>query len=353
MKVPFVDLVAQWAPLKNDILADWEDILNTAGFVGGARLENFEAELAEFCGTDYAVGVSDGTAALVAILRALDIGPGDKVGVQAETFIATAYAVKQVGAEVVLLDPYKTHVGNIKDLKAFIIVHMYGGVQQDKCRTLKHLTKACGCYLIEDACQAIGCEGVGEYGVATAFSFYPAKNLGCAGQGGAVITNDQAMSIQIRQYINQGWIGNGLHAAEGGNNRLDPIQAAILSRGLKELPKWNDRRREIGAMYTRAFENNDWVTVLDPLNDCVYHLYPIYLNTPSERDALSQYLKDHEIANARHYPMAISQQQGFRTPGFEKLEGYLSCHLTLPIFPTMTDKEVKYVIKTVLDWSQE
>jgi dTDP-4-amino-4,6-dideoxygalactose transaminase len=352
MKVPFVDLVAQWAPLKETILKDWDDILSNSAFVGGSYLQKFESELADFCGVRFGIGVSSGTAALTSILRGLGVGPGDKVGVQAETFIASAYAVTQVGAEVVLVDPDGATEEVMSALKAFIVVHIYGEVDRTRCMKLVRTANRARCYLIEDACQAIGCEGVGEYGVAAAFSFYPAKNLGCAGQGGAVITNDQALSIKIREYINQGWVGNGLHAAEGGNERLDSIQAAILSHGLRELPKWNTRRQKVAKMYDEGLPN-EIAPFVTPGSNCVYHLYPILLLSVEDRDSLSAYLKDHDVANARHYPIALTQQDGFRTPGFPNLESKLSRHLTLPMFPTMTDEQVQYVIDCVNKWWEE
>ena len=351
MQVPFVDLKGQWAPLKDDILKDWDDILTNASFVGGSYLQKFEEELAEFCRTRYAVGVSTGTAALTAILRGLGVGPGDKVGVQAETFIASVYAVEQVGAEAVLLDSDTVAITQLVPLKAYITVHIYGEVDRNRCMRLRQNAKMAGCYLIEDACQAIGCPGVGEYGVAAAFSFYPAKNLGCAGQGGAVITNDEALSIKIREYINQGWVGNGLHAAQGGNERLDSIQAAVLSIGLKSLSKWNSRRQAVAGMYDKGLP--DMIAPLvTPGSNCVYHLYPVFLPSVEARDSLSAYLKEHGVANARHYPIAITQQEGFRTPGFAELENKLSRHLTLPMFPTMTDEQVEYVLETINAWSQ-
>jgi len=351
MKVSFVDLAAQWAPLKQDILADWEDILDSASFVGGKYLDNFEKELAAYCDTRFAIGVSSGTSALTTILRALDIGPGDKVGVQAETFIATAYAVKQVGAEVVFLDSEGVTVDDLKPLKAFIMVHIYGEVKLETSQRIMMAAEAAGCYLIEDACQAIGCPGVSNFGIATAFSFYPAKNLGCAGQGGAVITDDEALSIRVREYINQGWISDGLHAAEAGNERLDPVQATVLSRGLKELGSWNLQRKTIAQMYDAGLPPN--VTpMVTPGANCVYHLYPVQCQTPALRDSLSAYLTEHDVSNARHYPKAITQQTGFRTSGFAKLENRLARHLTLPMFPTMSAEQVQYVLDVVNEWSK-
>jgi len=351
MKVPFVDLPAQWAPLKKDILKDWEDILDHASFVGGDYLEKFEAELSVFCNTRYAVGVSSGTSALVAILRGLEIGPGDTVAVQAETFIATAYAVKQVGAKVELIPDWTEYTHLSEKLpshwKAAIVVHMYGSIDNLVCQELKNRCSQEGIYLIEDGAQALGAKGFGSYGIATSTSFYPAKNLGCAGQGGAVLTNDGPLATKVNWYANQGHVALGIHTTLGSNERLHSIQAAILRHGLKMLPEWNANRISIGERY-----NNEIVLRSPIVNEanCVYHLYPVTLNSPEERESLSQFLKDNNIANARHYPYSISQQDGFRTAGCEYIEEMLSCSLTLPIFPTMSDEQVEYVIDKVNEW---
>ena len=351
MKVPFVDLVAQWAPLKDDILKDWEDILDNASFVGGGYLDDFEEALASFCVSRFAIGVSSGTSALTCILRGLGIGPGDRVAVQAETFIATAYAVKQVGAEPVLVEPSALNFHVIKNFKAVIVVHIYGEVDKHVCTRLADFCDRAGVYLIEDACQAIGCDGVGDYGIASAFSFYPAKNLGCAGQGGGVITNDEILATRVRQFVNQGWIADGTHAPLAGNERLHSLQAAVLLRGIRKLDEWNSRRMAIAQMYDAGLPDNVWPMVT-PGSNCVYHLYPVRVMSPEVRDDLSAHLNREGVANARHYPKAISQQDGFRSAGFKGLEKKLSCHLTLPMFPTMTDEQVEYVIKSINDWSK-
>ena len=354
MKVPFVNLPAQWAPLKKEILKDWENILDNASFVGGDYLDNFEKELAAFCGSKYAVGVSSGTSALTAILRGLEIGPGDTVAVQAETFIATAYAVKQVGAEVELISDWTPYTHMEEKLpshwSAIIVVHMYGSIDTATCLELRNRCDQECIYLIEDGAQALGADGFGQYGIAATTSFYPAKNLGCAGQGGAVVTNDSVLATNIRQYINQGGLGDGRHHRMGSNERLHSIQAAILSHGLSVLPEWNRARKAIGTKYNNAFDNLNLSSPIVDKDNCIYHLYPITLETTKDRDSLSEFLKENDIANARHYPYAISQQDGFRTAGCEHIEEMLSCSLTLPVFPTMSDEQVEYVIQKVTKW---
>ena len=357
MTVPFVDLRSQYAPIQEAIEADVLDVLRSWWVVGGPYLSKFEEEFAAFNGVEHAIGVSSGTSALEVVLRSLNIGPGDLVVVPANTFIATAYAVSAVGATPVfvdvcedtyLLDPEKVAavLRTRKEVKAIIPVHLYG--QMADMEAFTHLARWFGVSLIEDAAQAIGAQRdnikIGQLSDAACTSFYPAKNLGTCGQGGAVLTNNSNIASFCRQYIDQGSVSKYNHTMFGHNHRLDSIKAAQLRHALKELHGWNASRRWVAARYDKAFGSRAPAVANGAYH--VYHLYEYRCDSNEDREGLMAHLGLSGVACGLHYPRPAFDCPGYsgEAPITDKLTTVL---LSLPIFPTMTDDQVDQVINAV------
>jgi len=367
MKVNFVDLKTQWAQYTDRIKEEIGKTIDSGWFVGGPELDAFEDEFRRFTQTEEAIGTSSGTASLVAILRGLSLKEGSVIGVQANTFIATAYAVKIAGYKPYLIDDWELILSTKHtDLSAIIPVHMYGHVDNPLMKRLADWCSFTGTLLIEDACQAIGAEGAGSYGIAAAYSFYPAKNLGCFGQGGAVTTNNSLLSEFIRAHINQGQIGKGVHPYLGDNLRLDAIQAIVLREGLKHIDEWNNARRERAQQYAdllssfaREQEFRPLVETDGPYGyDSVFHLFPIWIH---DVDMFRAYMEDLGVVTGVHYPYAILEQDGYIygcTPGCPAVGTQKACliahqHVTLPMHPHLTHDEVIYVCECIEKYKEE
>ena len=317
--IPFVDLAAQHAELRDELRAAFERALDSSGYILGEEVERFESEFADYCGVEHCVGVASGTAALTLAVQAAGIGPGDEVVVPAHTFIASALGVAHAGAEPVFCD---VHDGTgLIDLDsaaevvgertaAILPVHLYG--QAADMNAVRRLADARGLAVIEDAAQAHGAthagRRTGSFGAAAAFSFYPSKNLGALGDGGAICTNDGALAERARMLRHLGQRGKGEHALPGFNERLDGLQAAFLRVKLPHLDGWNEARRAVAAAYREAL--GDAVRLLEerPDSECVYHLFPI--RTP-RRDRLAERLGAEGIATSIHYSPAVHEQPPF------------------------------------------
>lgn len=344
--VPFVDLAAQYADIKDEIDTAISNVINGTGFILGQDVKAFEEEFAAFCGTDYAIGVDSGTSALELALRAYGVGPGDEVITAANTFIATTFAISYTGATPVLVDidpqTYTLDTTLLKQAitprtKAIIPVHLYG--QPTDMDPILDIAKQHQLIVIEDACQAHGAEykgkRVGSLGHAAAFSFYPAKNLGAYGDGGMVVTNDENTANTLQMLRNYGQSKKYHHDLQGYNRRLDSIQAAILRVKLRHLEKWNAARRQHAHRYTEMLSNN---AVAPPREAeyaaSVYHLYVIRVE---ERDKLRTYLQEQGISSGIHYPIPIHLQPAYRNLGYEKgkfpvTETYAEQILSLPMY---------------------
>ncbi len=287
VKVPFVDLKVQYESMRDEIVNAILSVVEDTAFVGGKYVKVFEEEFAAYCNRKYAVGVGSGTSALQLALIALGIGRGDEVITAAHTFIATTEAITHTGAEVKLvdidpesytIDPGKIEAAITKRTKAIIPVHLYG--QAADMDPILEIAARYGLKVLEDAAQAHGAEykgkKVGSLGDAAAFSFYPAKNLGAYGDAGIVVTDDREVADKIRLYSNHGRRSANDHAVEGFNERLDGIQASILSAKLKRLNQWNERRREAAARYDELLEDLPVTTPREmPYAKHVYHLYVV------------------------------------------------------------------------------
>jgi dTDP-4-amino-4,6-dideoxygalactose transaminase len=335
-----------------------------SAFTLGEELERFEHQFAAWCGAEHAVGVSSGTAALELALRALRIGPGDEVVVPANSFIATAEAVTAAGGTPRFADvDTKTALLTAETVepclsprtRCVIPVHLFGRtVDMDP---LLSLCRPRGVRVLEDACQAHGARyrgvRVGAIGDAGCFSFYPTKNLGAWGDGGAVVTSDAALADRVRLLRSHGEATRHHHELAAGTHRLHALQAAILAIKLERLEEWNEMRRAAGRRLCEAIASSESeVTLPVPASADGDHVFHLFVVGCAQRDALREHLREHGVASAVHYPTPIHLQPAYRgpaappgsLPACERLAGE-SC--SLPIFPSISDEEIERVAVAV------
>ncbi len=354
-KVPFFDLQSATREIRESLLNATETVIDGGQYILGDHLSKFEASFAEFCGVRNAIGVGSGLDALVLILRGLGIGPDDQVIVPGHTFIATWLAVTQCGAIPVPIDvertssnidPDRVRAAITSRTKAIIAVHLYG--RTANATALLEIAAKHGLHLIEDAAQAHGASHggrkAGSLGRAAGFSFYPTKNLGALGDGGAVTTDDDKLAERIRQMRNYGSQVKYRHDEIGINSRLDELQAAFLNAKLPLLPAKTERRRAIARRYNRGLAGMPCITPqLDP--ESVWHLYTI---RTAQRNALQQALQGLGIGTLVHYPIPPHLQPIYRsTHGEIKLPESVRAAeevLSLPLWPEMQDDQVDQVV---------
>ncbi|MCB0065331.1 MAG: DegT/DnrJ/EryC1/StrS family aminotransferase [Caldilineaceae bacterium] len=361
MKIPFVDLKAQYRSIAPAVNAAIADVLENTDFILGRAVDEFETEFAAYCNADYAVGVDSGYSALELLLRAYEIGPGDEVITAANTFVATTFAISTCGATPVLvdadpvtynLDPTKLEAAITPRTKAIMPVHLYG--QPADMDPIMAIAQQHGLKVIEDAAQGHGgcykSRSVGSLGDAAAFSFYPGKNLGAYGDGGACVTNDPEIVDRLRLLRNLGQRTKYNHEIKGFNRRLDTMQAAILRVKLPYLSQWNQERRRAAAEFNRLLQELPVVTPACPTDvEPVYHLYVIQTDA---REALQAHLGAAGIATGMHYPKPIHLQQAYRELGYQPgdfpvAEALAEKILSLPIFPELTNDDVAYITETI------
>jgi dTDP-4-amino-4,6-dideoxygalactose transaminase len=357
VRVPFVDLRAQYRSIKDDVRKAIMDVVEDSAFVGGRYVEAFEREFAEFCGRKCAVGVSSGTSALHLALLAMGLKPGDEVITAANTFIATTEAISHAGGSVVLvdidadsynLDPSLLEQAITGRTKFVIPVHLYG--QAADMDPILDIARKHALLVLEDAAQAQGAQYkgkmTGSLGDAAAFSFYPAKNLGAYGDAGIITTDDEAMADRIRLFSNHGRRSSNDHAVEGFNARLDGIQAAVLSAKLPNLNRWNEMRRKAAGRYDELLKDVDVITPrMMPYASHVYHLYVIRV---TDRDRVRAELARRDVACGMHYPTPIHLLDAYAH--MEKPEGSYPITeaaaneiLSLPMYPEITEEQQQYV----------
>jgi dTDP-4-amino-4,6-dideoxygalactose transaminase len=360
MTVPYLDLKAQVAPLRTELDAAMADVVDNTAFILGDRLATFENSFAEFCGTPFAVGVDSGTQSLHLILRALGVGPGDEVITVPNTFIATLEAIVYTGATPVfadvnpdtwLMDPGKLAEAITPATKAIMPVHLFGNVVPwDEIAAV-----AGDIPIIEDACQAHGAlykgRRTGSLGRAAGFSFYPGKNLGAFGDGGALTTSDEAIveAAVSRRHHGQGKIKN-MHDAVGYTGRLDTLQAVVLGVKLPHLDDWNASRRAIAGRYRERLEGKYRMPALVPETEAVHHIFPIQAKDP---EGLIAMLKENQVFCGRHYPVACNLQPALKPlidPNTSCPVGEELCEniVSLPIFAEMTHNMVDAVCDLLL-----
>lgn len=361
MQVPFLDLNRAHDPLRDELAAAVERVLDGNGFILGPEATAFEEEFAAFCGAPQALGVSSGTAALSLMLMAAGIGPGDEVVVPAHTFIASALAVVHAGATPVfcdvldgtgLIDPAAARAAIGSRTSAILAVHLYGQVCD--MAALDELASVNGLAVFEDAAQAHGAafdgRRAGSLGTAAAFSFYPSKNLGAVGDAGAVVTADAELAAGVRKLRDLGQERKGHHELIGYNERLDGLQAAVLRVKLAHLDRGNALRQAHAQTYREGLGSAVRLVDETPSTASVHHLFPIRV---PDRDAVARRLAERRVATGVHYPVALPDQPPFRDAAgagdCPNARSWAAEELSLPMFPELRPEEIEHVITAVLD----
>jgi len=361
MDIPFLDLKAQYQALKPELDAAVTAVLAGGWYILGEQVRAFEREFAAYCGVAHGVGVGSGTAALHLALWACSIGPGDEVVTVSHTAVATVAAIRLAGARPVLvdiepktytLDPQRLEEAITDRTRAIIPVHLYG--QPADMAPILEVARRRGLRVIEDCAQAHGAmyrgRRVGSFGDLACFSFYPTKNLGAAGDGGMVVTDDEELAERVRLLRQYGWRERYVSEMAGLNSRLDELQAAILRVKLRYLDKWNERRRTLAARYDALLAGSGVVT--PAVRDGCQHVYHLYVVRSRQRDRLRAYLKAQGIGTIVHYPLAVHQQPAcgdvaIGPGGLAETERVAAEVLSLPLYPEMPDEHVERVAAAV------
>ncbi|MBI2612489.1 DegT/DnrJ/EryC1/StrS family aminotransferase [Candidatus Kaiserbacteria bacterium] len=360
-RVPFFDLKRQHVDLRNELALAIEAVMQKSAFSGGEFVDVFEKEFAAYCGANYARGVGSGTAALHLALLALGVGPGDEVIVPSHTFIASAWGISYVGAKPVFvdctpltweIDPTAVEAAVTEKTRAIIGVHLYG-VPCDV-RALQKIAEEHDLFLVEDCAQAHGAlyrdTKVGTIGDIGCFSFYPSKNLGAVGEAGAVVTSDANVAEKVKMFRSHGEKEKYVHEMVGYNERLDGIQAAVLSVKLKHLDTWNTRKAEIVNKYRDGIRNP--AVALQTIPEGVTPAYHLFVITTENRKAFVEHMRSLGIDTSMHYPTPCHLQKAYVSLGYTRGDfphtEYVADHcVSLPLFPEMTEDEIGRVIEAV------
>jgi dTDP-4-amino-4,6-dideoxygalactose transaminase len=361
--IPLVDLKAQYQSIKTEIDAAMTAVIDQTAFIGGSFVKEFELAFARYCGVSYCVGVANGTDALFIALKTLGVGPGDEVITAANTFVATSEAIRMAGAQVVFADinqkTYNIDVERIEEkitarTKAIIPVHLYG--QPADMDPILTLARRRGLKVVGDAAQAHGArykgQPISEFADITCFSFYPGKNLGAYGDGGALVTDNQEWAARARMFANHGRSKKYDHDFEGINSRLDGLQAAILNVKLRHLERWTDSRRRNAYYYNQALRAAGVQTPEEIDNIlAVYHLYVIRVPNGA-RDGLAERLQADGIATGIHYPIPLPLLNAYRHLGHSEGDFPESVKasreiLSLPMFAELTEAQLAHIASRV------
>ncbi|MBU4491268.1 MAG: DegT/DnrJ/EryC1/StrS family aminotransferase [Euryarchaeota archaeon] len=405
MKVPFLNLTAQYKLIKDEIAIGLQEVMDTNAFAGGPMVERFENVFAPFCGTEYAIGVGSGTDALWMALLGLGIGAGDEVIVPVNTFIATAEAVSFTGAAPVFVDCdeyYNVEIGKLREvlrrmadradraedekirrlegeqgleakkvrrlegeqerrlggerIRAIIPVHLYG--QPANMDEIMAIADEYELAVIEDACQAHGAEykgrRAGSIGDAGCFSFYPGKNLGAYGEAGAIVTNNSELAAKLRMFRDHGQRKKYYHSIIGWNARMDGFQGAVLSVKMKYIDEWTKKRQENARLYNELLAGVKGIQAPKemPNTSCVYHLYVIQSDG---RDGLKEFLEQNGIGTGIHYPIPLHLQEAYKDLGYKEgdfpvAEKVAKRILSLPMFPELTEAQIGYVCEKIEEY---
>ena len=363
MKVPYFDLKAQYAAMRDEILGALDRVCQNAAFILGDEVAQFEKEFAAYCEVKHCVALNSGTSALHVALLAAGVDVGNEIITTPNTFIATAEAISYTGAKPVFVD-IEPATANIDPrlitraitprTKAILPVHLYG--RPAAMDAILDVASRQRLAVIEDACQAHGAryrgKRVGGFGLAAAFSFYPTKNLGGYGEGGALTTNDERVAQLARALRDHGAVRRYTHDRVGYNYRMDGFQGAVLRIKLKQLDGWTAKRQELARQYWKHLANaridlpHD-----DPHDECVYHLFAVYVDN---RDAVRAELEGRGVQTAVHYPMPLSLQKayaslGYRPGSLPQAERACERVLCLPMFPELTLEQAEYAAKTLAE----
>ena len=364
MTIPFVDLQAQYQSIKAEVGEAMGSVLDSTAYIRGPALGEFEKAFARLVGVGHAIGVASGTSALHLAVRALGLGPGDEVITVANTWISTAFAVSYVGARPVLIDidpvTYQMDVSALEraitpNTKAVIPVHMFG--HPAPMAEIIDICRPRGIAIIEDVAQAplaeTGGRQTGTMGDLACYSFYPSKNLGCFGDGGAVVTNDDDLARKIRHLANYGQDAPYEHVVVGYNSRLDTLQAAVLLAKLPHLAEWTRMRRSRAARYLEKLQGLDITLPFEAADaKAVYHLFVIQTE---RRNECMEYLRDNGIMAQVHYPNLIHRQPcyaglGYGDGDFPVASAWVEKILSLPMYPELTDGQVDLVVDVLSEF---
>lgn len=367
--VPQVDLWSQHHECEADIRAAIDAVVGESAFISGRFVREFETAFAEYCGVRDCIGVGNGTDALALALRAVGVGAGDAVVTVPFTFAATVGAICQVGARPLFVDiEPRTYTMNVEALasllqreprvKAIIPVHLFGhpAAMDQICA----LAVRIGAYVIEDACQAHGArwqgKRVGKWGQLNCFSFYPTKNLGAMGDGGALTTDDAELAQKVRLLADHGQSRKYEHACLGWNSRLDGMQAAVLAVKLKRLDEWNTRRRRWAQIYYQRLRETSLQLPSEQTD--AFHVYHLFVVRTPQRDSLCESLRARGIAIGLHYPFPLHLQPafaslGYRAGDFPVAEACARECLSLPLFPHLSEAQVEWVCDSVWAWERQ
>jgi len=368
MQVPFLDLKVQFASIRDEVMPAVAAVLDSQDCCNGVAVRELEKALAEYCGCAAAVGVSSGTDALLCSMMALGIGPGDEVITPTFTFFATAGCIWRAGAKPVFvdiqpdtlnLDPSKIGQAVTPRTKAIIPVHLYG--QMADMAPIQAVAKKHGLFVIEDAAQSIGAsqkgQKAGALGTVGCLSFYPTKNLGGVGDAGMIVTQDAQLAKTLAVFRNHGESSRYHHKHVGGNFRLDSIQAAALLVKLRHLDRWTAMRRSHATIYDEMLAGIDGLRtpVIGNGNFSIYNQYVV--RTP-RRDALKDYLARQGVGSGIYYPLCLHQQECFASLGgkagdFPNAEAAAAEVLALPIYPELSDDQIRYVATKVREFLGE
>ena len=389
-KVPFLDLVTPHQELESELLAVVKKAFSNAGFIGGPMVEGFEREFAAFCDAKHCVGVNSGTDALRFAFMAADVQPGDIIVTVPNTFIATTEAISQAGAKIAFVDVHEqTYTMDPEKLREYletrcdfdskngklidraskhrvvgiVPVHLYG--QMADMDPILELARKYNLFVVEDACQAHGAQyfskkenawkRAGSMGIAAAFSFYPGKNLGACGEGGAITTNDEAMAKRMKMIRDHGQAKKYYHDIEGYNGRLDSIQAGWLSVKLPHLAKWNDSRRKLAHRYHEMFADMKDSLILPVEASWTKGVYHLYVVRVQDREAFQARLAEAGIGTGIHYPIPLHQQKayenlGYKTGDFPVTERLAGEIVSLPMFPQLSNSQQDEVVTAVREF---
>jgi len=366
-RVPYLDLQAQYDSIRTEVLAALEEICESGRFAQGPATSDFEEKFATYCGVGHCVSLNSGTSALHLALRCLDIEPGDEVITVAMTFIGTAWAISYVGATPVFVDidparrtmcPTNLEAAITARTKAIIPVHLYGmPAEMDH---IKLIAERHGLPVIEDAAQAHGAgycgKRVGQFGKIACFSFYPSKNLGAYGEGGALVTDDASIAQRARSLRDHAQSQKYLHDEIGYNYRMDSFQAAVLAIKLKRLDAWNAARADRAAYYTELLANSSYkLPTHFSDSECAWHCY---VTEAPERHRVRSVLHEAGIETAVHYPVPVHLQKAYAhlgyKPGDLPVTERLCQHcLSLPIYPELSKEKIFTVVSILLDLERQ
>jgi len=367
LRVPFLDLAAQYAPIRSEVESAINAVLDTGAFALGPTVDQFEAEFAEYVGAKHCVGLNSGTSALHLALLAAGVGPGDEVITTPHTWISTSWGISYAGATPVYVDvdratgnlnPSNVEAAITSRTKVILPVDIYGSPADHA--AFEEIARRHDLRLIDDAAQAHGASlngrPIGSFGFATCWSFYPGKNLGAAGEGGAVVTDDPEVAARIRSLRDHAQVGRHNHVEVGFNARMDGLQGAVLSVKLKYLDDWNDSRRKAAARYEQLFANVDGVVIPSsiPGAEPSWHLFVIRVQ---ERDALAEAFADAGIGSGVHYPTPVHLQPayahlGYRPGSFPVAEAFAAKCISLPMFPEITPEQQQHVADVTVHWME-